>query len=89
MPVWEAYPSGYRAGEVAALRCAARAGECSAVIGLSGAGKSNLLGFLAYRARLRAEPRFSSWWIATACRKPSPARCSICWQRRWGAAPPG
>jgi hypothetical protein len=50
MSTWSVYPSDYRSAEVQALLAAARAGECSAVLGLSGAGKSNLLGFLADRA---------------------------------------
>src|SRR5512146_2375119 len=50
MSAWSAYPSDYRSTEVRALLAAARAGECSAVLGLSGAGKSNLLGFFAGRA---------------------------------------
>ncbi len=49
MPAWEEYPSDYRSREVAAIRTAALAGECVAVIGLSGSGKSNLLGFLFQR----------------------------------------
>jgi hypothetical protein len=49
MAVWERYPAHYRAREVQALAGAARAGESSAVLGLSGSGKSNLLGFLAAR----------------------------------------
>ena len=35
------------AAEVRAIQTAVKAGECVAVVGLSGAGKSNLLGFLA------------------------------------------
>ncbi len=58
MPVWESYPASYRAAEVEALRKAARAGDCSAVIGLSGSGKSNLLGFLVYRGRQQGDPDF-------------------------------
>jgi hypothetical protein len=58
MPLWETYPTDYRANEVAILRSAARAGECSAVIGLSGAGKSNLLGFLASRPLESGSPLF-------------------------------
>lgn len=58
MPVWESYPASYRAAEVTALRKAARAGDCSAVIGLSGSGKSNLLGFLSYRGRQEGDPDF-------------------------------
>ncbi|GAB4497996.1 MAG: hypothetical protein OHK0052_10610 [Anaerolineales bacterium] len=47
---WNAYPDDYRAAEVTRLLAAVRAGECAAVLGLSGAGKSNLMGFLAHRA---------------------------------------
>jgi hypothetical protein len=50
MSTWSAYPSNYRQAEVQGLLAAVRRGECAAVLGLSGAGKSNLLGFLADRA---------------------------------------
>ncbi len=50
MSPWETYPQDYRQTETARLLAAVRAGECASVIGLSGAGKSNLLGFLAHRA---------------------------------------
>jgi len=50
MPVWQTYPQDYRKREVETLMLAARAGECAAVVGLSGSGKSNLLGFIAQRA---------------------------------------
>ncbi len=50
MSLWESYPATYREREVQAVLRAARAGESVSVIGLSGAGKSNLLGFLASRA---------------------------------------
>ena len=46
---WDAYPADYRSDEISAVLTAVRAGECFAFIGLSGAGKSNLLGFLAHR----------------------------------------
>ncbi len=49
--VWDEYPPGYRAREVEAAQTAAKAGECFALIGLSGSGKSNVLGFLAQRAQ--------------------------------------
>jgi energy-coupling factor transporter ATP-binding protein EcfA2 len=49
MSVWDSYPSDYRADEVRAITAATHAGECVSVVGLSGAGKSNLLGFLAGR----------------------------------------
>lgn len=43
---WETYPSNYRLVEVQTILSAARAGDCVSVVGLSGAGKSNLLGFI-------------------------------------------
>lgn len=49
MSVWDTYPTDYRATEVGALQTAVRAGECAALLGLSGAGKSNVLGFMAHR----------------------------------------
>ncbi|HLB46360.1 MAG TPA: winged helix-turn-helix domain-containing protein [Anaerolineales bacterium] len=49
MSGWGAYPSNYRADEVRAVIAATKAGECVSVVGLSGAGKSNLLGFIADR----------------------------------------
>jgi energy-coupling factor transporter ATP-binding protein EcfA2 len=50
MTTWDTYPADYRAREVQAVLSAVRAGECVALVGLSGAGKSNLAGFLAHRA---------------------------------------
>lgn len=59
MANWEEYPENYRADEVQAVLKAVQAGECAAVIGLSGAGKSNFMGFLAQRIHLPAPgPRF-------------------------------
>ena len=49
MANWETYPADYRSKEVQAILAAVRAGECVSVIGLSGSGKSNLVGFLANR----------------------------------------
>lgn len=46
---WETYPSTYRQNEVAQILTAVKAGECVSLVGLSGSGKSNLLGFLAHR----------------------------------------
>ena len=58
MNVWEAYPQTYRHSEVSAILAAIRAGECAALVGLSGAGKSNLLGFIAQRVQAAGLPRF-------------------------------
>ncbi|HPH98140.1 MAG TPA: winged helix-turn-helix domain-containing protein [Anaerolineaceae bacterium] len=47
--VWENYPANYREKEIQVILRAVRSGECVSVIGLSGSGKSNLMGFLANR----------------------------------------
>lgn len=51
MRSWNAYPEDYRAAEVQQILRAVCSGECAAVIGLSGSGKSNLVGFLLNRAK--------------------------------------
>lgn len=53
MTEWAEYPATYRASETAAILRAAGSGESVAVVGLSGAGKTNLLGFVAQQ---RAAP---------------------------------
>jgi hypothetical protein len=47
---WSQHPSNYRKQEVQQLLTTLRAGECVSLIGLSGMGKSNLLGYLVHRA---------------------------------------
>lgn len=49
MTSWSTYPPDYRGLEISLIQAAIQAGECVAVLGLSGSGKSNLLGFLAQR----------------------------------------
>lgn len=49
MSIWDTYPITYRNTEVRAITGAAQAGECTAIAGLSGSGKSNLLGYVANR----------------------------------------
>ena len=46
---WETYPATYRAREMKMLAGWIQAGESGSIIGLPGAGKSNLLGFLSHR----------------------------------------
>jgi hypothetical protein len=58
MSVWANYPQTYRHSEVEHILSAVQAGECVAVIGLSGAGKSNLLGFIAQRLNGPGLPDF-------------------------------
>ena len=47
---WENYPSSYRAREIKTLANWIAAGESGSVVGLSGCGRSNLLGFLCHRS---------------------------------------
>jgi hypothetical protein len=49
MSTWDAYPADYRAKENKVITASVQAGECFSLVGLSGSGKSNLLGFLARR----------------------------------------
>ncbi len=56
MRAWSIYPDTYREEEVKAIVKATKAGECVSIVGLSGAGKSNLLGFLANRISSEAHP---------------------------------
>ena len=58
MPAWDAYPPTYRQAEVESICAALQAGECVSLVGLSGAGKSNLCGFLCARARAAGLPTF-------------------------------
>ncbi|MBN1148053.1 MAG: winged helix-turn-helix domain-containing protein [Anaerolineales bacterium] len=59
MSTWDQYPSNYRAQEVETIRRAVCAGGCVSVVGLSGSGKSNLLGFIAHRlGPVEGCPRF-------------------------------
>jgi len=51
MSIWERYPHNYRTIQVQAILSAVKAGECFSIVGLSGSGKSNLLGFIAHRQR--------------------------------------
>jgi hypothetical protein len=52
---WSKHPSDYRKGEVQQILTLLQAGECVSLIGLSGMGKSNLLGYLAHRASSEAK----------------------------------
>lgn len=49
MNAWDRFPAHYRAAECETILSATRNGACVALLGLSGSGKSNLLGYLAYR----------------------------------------
>ncbi len=69
MTSWEEYPADYRKDEIAFISQAICAGECAAVIGLSGSGKSNLLGFLA--ARLKFPPNCPELYLVDCNRLPA------------------
>ncbi len=47
--IWQDYPDSYRQKEIEEILRAVESGACVSVVGLSGSGKSNLLGFLANR----------------------------------------
>jgi hypothetical protein len=55
MSEWQTYPAEYRQKEITQILKAVRAGESAALVGLSGAGKSNLVGFLYHRWPLPGE----------------------------------
>jgi len=57
MTVWETYPITYRQKEIQTILSAVQSGECVSVIGLSGAGKSNLMGFMTHREDAFPHPR--------------------------------
>ena len=50
MSIWDNYPVDYRHNEVRAVISAAESGECVSLAGLSGAGKSNVMGYIAHRS---------------------------------------
>ena len=58
MSIWDSFPANYRSAEATVIRTAVKAGECAAVVGLSGAGKSNLLGYLASRQPGPDQPQY-------------------------------
>lgn len=62
MPNANSYPPSYRAREVAQLLQATQAGECAAVNGLSGVGKSNVLRALAERHASAPHPHLLADW---------------------------
>jgi energy-coupling factor transporter ATP-binding protein EcfA2 len=53
--IWNDYPAAYRQKEVQQIARAVEGGNCVSVVGLSGSGKSNLLGFFASRAETNVE----------------------------------
>lgn len=53
---WDAFPPDYRQAAVTAVLDAVRAGESVSIVGLSGSGKSNLLGYLAHRCSTADHP---------------------------------
>lgn len=51
MTIWDEYPASYRSNEISRILSAVKAGESVCLLGLSGSGKSNLVGFLAKRVQ--------------------------------------
>lgn len=73
--VWDGYPADYRADEMAQIQRAVRAGDCVAVVGLSGSGKSNLLGYLAHRAAVT--PQGPHYLLVDCNRLGEPGRAGL------------
>jgi len=62
MSNWDRYPLDYRHEEIQAILAAVQAGECFSLVGLSGSGKSNLIGFLAHRyAEILTSRPIANW----------------------------
>jgi len=62
MSIWDRYPLDYRNEEIQSIFTAVQAGECVSLVGLSGSGKSNLIGFLACRyAEIPPSRQFANW----------------------------
>lgn len=59
MAIWDTYPTSYRKNETQKILSAVQSGECVAILGLSGAGKSNLMGFIAHRKDVFVHPTLS------------------------------
>ncbi len=66
MVAWDSYPPEYRQKEMNSLLTWIQQGECAAVVGLSGSGKSNLLGFMAHRA---AQSQLASRFCLVDCNR--------------------
>ncbi len=83
MKPWDAYPIDYRTAEVRAVLEATSVGESVSLVGLSGSGKSNLVGYLYHRCNHqtaefilidgnRARPRTAEGLLALILRALSP-----------------
>lgn len=81
--IWSSYPLTYRHHEVQALLSAILHGECASVLGLSGAGKSNLLGFFAHRV----EPALPKVWVD--CNRMGEPTAAAFWRMLQRALRPG
>jgi energy-coupling factor transporter ATP-binding protein EcfA2 len=68
MSIWDDYPPTYRADIVQRIFRATRAGDCVALVGLSGAGKSNVTGFLA-NAAVRAGAPTNHRYLLVDCNR--------------------
>lgn len=69
MSIWDTYPADYRWREIQTITKAVQAGECAAVVGLSGSGKSNLVGFLANRVPARGDKSAHPAYILVDCNR--------------------
>lgn len=91
MSTYAAFPSTYRAQEVRAVESAAQAGECVSFVGLSGSGKSNLMGFLEYHLNQPAQAGRARFHLVDCNRlsKPSPEALFTLLSEALSTDPPG
>jgi len=69
LSIWDTYPADYRWREIQTITKAVQAGECAAVVGLSGSGKSNLVGFLAHRVPGRGDKHAHPAYVLVDCNR--------------------
>ena len=72
MSSWDDYPSTYRDDVVQRIDATTQVGDSVALVGLSGAGKSNVLGFLARRASTETTKGTHSYLLVDCNRLPEP-----------------
>jgi len=77
MSSWDDYPSTYRTEVVERIARATQAGDSVALLGLSGAGKSNVLGFIAHRRTVEPASPHHAYLLVDCNRLPEPTASAL------------
>jgi hypothetical protein len=77
MSIWNDYPATYREHIVKQVFRATRAGDSVSLVGLSGAGKSNVAGFIAHCAQRAGGPADQHYLLIDCNRLPDRAPASL------------